>query len=148
MELWFYHLERAPLDQVLPDLLEKTLANNWRALVCSPDQQRLDWLDDLLWAQRDDSFLPHGQASTPRADKQPILLTMGKDNENNSNVAFLLDGVDPADFQDFERTIIMFDGADEQGLQNARNYWKVAKTKKQVVRYWKQSESGKWENLA
>ena len=32
-EVWFYHLERTGLDQALPELLQKTLARGWRALV-------------------------------------------------------------------------------------------------------------------
>ena len=32
-EVWFYHLERTALEQALPDLLEKTLAKGWRAVV-------------------------------------------------------------------------------------------------------------------
>ena len=32
-EIWFYHLERSTLDQVLPGLLEKTRERGWRALV-------------------------------------------------------------------------------------------------------------------
>lgn len=148
MELWFYHLERASLDQVLPSLLEKTLANNWRALISSPDQERLDWLDQHLWQFRDDSFLAHGVSSAPRADRQPILLTTGTANENQANVVFLLDGANPEDFPEFERVILLFDGADAEAVQHARAVWKVAKGNDQSVRYWKQSESGTWENKA
>ena len=32
-EVWFYHLERTSLDQALPELLEKTLARGWKAVV-------------------------------------------------------------------------------------------------------------------
>ena len=32
-EVWFYHLERTALDQALPELLEKTLPEGWKALV-------------------------------------------------------------------------------------------------------------------
>ncbi len=44
-EVWFYHLERASLDQVLPELLEKTLARDWRALVRSTARERVEHLD-------------------------------------------------------------------------------------------------------
>ena len=47
-EVWFYHLERSGLDQVLPDLLERTLARGWRALVRSDLPERLDHLDGWL----------------------------------------------------------------------------------------------------
>jgi DNA polymerase-3 subunit chi len=148
MELWFYHLERSSLDQVLPSLLQKTLANGWRALVCSPDPERIKWLDQWLWTWRDDQFLPHSVVDAPRAEAQPILLTTGMENENSAQVAFLLDEADPAQFQDFERSILMFDGADDAAVARARNHWKLAKASDQKILYWKQSEAGKWENLA
>ena len=72
-ELWFYHLERSSLEDVLPELLEKTLARGWRALVRSPDARRREALDQWLWAWRDDSFTPHGQAGEGHDERQPIL---------------------------------------------------------------------------
>lgn len=148
MELWFYHLEHKPLDQVLPDLLEKSLVKNWKVLISSPDGKRLTWLDQWLWTWRDDSFLPHDSFAAPRAEKQPILLTTGTTNENQADVAVLLDGADPVDFQEYQRLILLFDGADEQGVQQARVFWKSAVAKQQTVRYWKQNGSGVWKNLA
>ena len=48
-EIWFYHLERSSLDQVLPGLLEKTRERGWKALVHSTDARLLDDLDERLW---------------------------------------------------------------------------------------------------
>src|SRR5579872_1007605 len=59
-EVWFYHLERTSLDQALPELLEKTLARDWLALVRTPSPERIEHLDGWLWSYRDDAFLPHG----------------------------------------------------------------------------------------
>ena len=42
-EVWFYHLERTSLDQALPELLEKTLARGWKALVRSTARERVDF---------------------------------------------------------------------------------------------------------
>ena len=60
-EVLFYHLERQPLDRVLPSLLEKTLERGWKAVVRCGSEQRLEALDLALWTYRDDSFLPHGK---------------------------------------------------------------------------------------
>src|SRR6185369_5333042 len=91
-EVWFYHLERTALDQALPELLEKTLAKGWRALVRSPAPERLEHLDGWLWSWRDDSFLPHGVAGEPQAARQPVLLSTGEANDNHANALFLIDG--------------------------------------------------------
>jgi DNA polymerase-3 subunit chi len=78
-EVWFYHLERTALDQALPELLEKTLAKGWKALVRTTAPERVEHLDGWLWSYRDDSFLGHGTDGEPMADRQPILLFDGRD---------------------------------------------------------------------
>lgn len=148
MQMWFYHLEAKPLDQVLPDILEKCLSKNWRVLIHSPDEQRLQWLDQWLWSCSDDSFLAHGLCAAPRADRQPILLTGNKVNENCAEIAVMLDGADPKDFLGYQRVILMFDNADDDAVKKARQYWKQAKSMKHEVLYWKQNSSGTWKNLA
>ena len=41
-EVLFYHLERQPLERVLPNLLERTLERGWRAVVQCGDPERLE----------------------------------------------------------------------------------------------------------
>ena len=81
-EVWFYHLERSALDQVLPELLERTLARGWRAVVRAREPERIDHLDAWLWAYRDDSFLPHGSSGGALEARQPILLTLSQARPN------------------------------------------------------------------
>ena len=40
-EVLFYQLEKQPLEQTLPGLLERTLARGWRAVVQSGSAERL-----------------------------------------------------------------------------------------------------------
>ena len=143
-EVWFYHLERSRLEQVLPDLLEKTLARGWRALVRSPATDRIERLDDWLWAYRDDSFLPHGLAGEPLADRQPVLLTAGADNANGAQALFLIDGAETGDLAGVERCILIFDGGDEAAVARARGEWTRYKTAGHAVAYWKQGEQKGW----
>lgn len=146
-EVWFYHLERSGLDQVLPDLLEKTLARNWKALVRSRLADRLEHLDSWLWSYRDDSFLPHGLGDEPHAAVQPVLLTTGMDNLNGADVVFLLDGADVGVLDGFVRCIVLFDGRDEAALATARAQWGAIKKLGLPVSYWRQMTRG-WEKQA
>lgn len=143
-EVWFYHLERATLEQVLPELLEKTLARGWRALVRTTDPARLNHLDAWLWAYRDDSFLPHGLAGEANSERQPILLTADEDNANAADALFVLDEA-LADIAGFQRCILIFDGHDEAALKRARRYWSSYKAAGLGVAYWKQGETRGWE---
>lgn len=146
-EVWFYHLERSTLDDVLPGLLEKTLQRGWRALVRSPDPDRIESLDARLWTWRDDAFLPHGVAGEPHAERQPVLLTTTADNPNRADALFLLDGAEADDLTGYRRCLKLFDGADAHALAQARVAWKTYKGRGLPVSYWQQTERG-WEKQA
>ena len=146
-EVWFYHLERTGLDQALPELLEKTLARGWRALVRSRDPARAEHLDGVLWTYRDESFLPHGLATEPNAARQPIVLTSGDENPNTAAALFLVDGAEPGDLTGFERCVVLFDGGDAGQLSEARGLWGRIKAQGLPVSYWKQQGRG-WEKQA
>jgi len=146
-EVWFYHLERTGLDQALPELLEKTLQRGWKAIVRSSMPERIEHLDGWLWAYRDESFLPHAPAVEPGAARQPILLTTGTDNPNAADALFLVDGAEPGDLDGYRRCIVLFDGADEGQLRNARAQWSAVKARGLPASYWKQQARG-WEKQA
>ena len=145
MEVWFYHLERTALERALPDLLEKTLAKGWRALVRTTSQDRAEAIDQMLWTYKDESFLPHGVAGEPLADKQPVLVTTDGENANGSQALFLLDGAEPGSLGAYERCIILFDGRDEAQLSGARDRWKSLKADGVSISYWKEKEDRGWE---
>ena len=147
-EVWFYHLEQAALDQVLPELLEKTLARSWRAVVRSPSRERVEHFDGWLWTWRDDSFLPHGADDQPNADRQPVVLTTGQGNPNGAQALFLIDGAEPGELEGYERCVILFDGGDEAALAAARERWKALRREGATVSYWRQTERGGWEKQA
>ncbi|WP_340647310.1 DNA polymerase III subunit chi [Phenylobacterium sp.] len=146
-EVWFYHLERTGLDQALPELLEKTLARGWKAIVRATGPQRVEHLDGWLWAYRDESFLPHAPADEPGAARQPILLTTGDENLNAADALFLVDGAEPGELGDYTRCVVLFDGGDEDALATARRQWRSVKAKGLPASYWKQQGRG-WEKQA
>lgn len=146
-EVWFYHLERTGLDQALPELLEKTLARGWKALVRTREPARVEHLDGWLWSYRDESFLPHAPAEEPNAARQPILLTTGFENPNAADALFLVDGAEPGDLADYARCVVLFDGRDEAALAVARAQWSLVKGEGLPVSYWRQQAKG-WEKQA
>lgn len=147
-EVLFYHLQNAPLEQVLPQLLERSLARPWRAVVKVGNAERLEALVNHLWTYRDDSFLPHGTREDGPADAQPIFLTVEDENPNGAQVIFLVDGAEPGDVAGYERCVLMFDGRDEEALARAREHWKRLKGEGHDATYWQQSDGGRWEKKA
>lgn len=147
-EALFYHLEHFPLERVLPNLIEKSLERNWRVVVRSGSQERLDALDLTLWTYRDDSFLPHGTAKDGPADLHPVFLTLGGDNPNSADVLFLVDGADFDATATYERIVYLFDGRDQDALAQARASWKAAKATGIPTTYWQQEQGGRWVKRA
>lgn len=144
-EVWFYHLEGASLAEVLPSLLAKALARGWRVLVRSPSVERLDELDGALWAGREDGFLPHGLASEPHAERQPVLLTADLTNPNGAKMLLLLDGAESGELVGFARCVLVFDGGDETAVAGARARWRSYKAEGLPTSYWRQTKRGAWE---
>ena len=147
-EVLFYHLQNAPLERVLPDLLERSLQRGWRAIVRAGGKERLEALNNTLWTYRDDSFLPHGTAEDGPPELEPVFLTTEADNPNGANVLFLVDGAEPGDVAGYERCVLMFDGRDAEAVAAARSHWKTLKDAGHDTTYWQQSEAGKWEQKA
>jgi DNA polymerase-3 subunit chi len=147
-EVLFYHLERLPLERVLPELLEKTLQRGWRAVVQAGSAERLDALDTALWTYSEDSFLPHGTAKDGHASEQPVFLTIEPVTPNGAGVRFLVDGAEAPDFETHVRLVYLFDGNDSEATAQARQQWSAAKNAGCKVSYWRQSPEGRWENKA
>jgi DNA polymerase-3 subunit chi len=146
-EVLFYHLERQPLERVLPGLLEKTLARGWRAVVQSDSEERLEALDTALWTYSEASFLPHGTKRDGLAAEQPVYLTTGDETPNGAGVRFLVDGASVASYEGFVRVVHIFDGRDEESKARARGAWQAAKSQGFPVTYWRQGDSGRWEKV-
>ncbi len=147
-EVYFYHLEHRTLDQVLPGLLERSLARGWRAVVQASSKERVEALNTLLWTYREDSFLPHGTASDGTPAAQPIYLTDEEDNPNAAAVRFLVDGAALADASPYTRVVHLLDGRDPDAVAQARGVWTTAKEQGYAVSYWQQDDEGRWQQKA
>lgn len=148
-EVLFYQLTTSPLEQNLPDLLEKSLQRGWRVIVRCGSAAGLGAIDRMLWTYRDDSFLPHGTSPGDHAARQPICLTLGPENPNRANVLMLVDGAltDPAEAKGFDRACLIFDGADPAALDAARRDWRAVTAAGLAAKYWAQ-ENGRWTQKA
>src|SRR5262249_49499189 len=148
-EILFYHLQRQPIEKVLPVLVEKSLERGWRVAVQSSSDERIDALDALFWTYRDDSFLPHGTYKEGAAPEQPVLLTVNGENQNRASVRFLIDDSPiPADAATYDRLVLLFDGEDEVAVDTARSQWRDAKAQGFEVTYWQADGQGRWQRKA
>ena len=144
----FYHLQRSPLEAVLPKLLEKTLAAGKRALVVAGSEARVEALAGHLWTYDPASWLPHGTARDGSPEAQPVWLTAARDNANGATFLFLTDGTDHDDVGAFERCFDLFDGNDSAAVEAARDRWRARAAAGHAVTYWQQGDRGGWERKA
>lgn len=146
--VFFYHLERQPLEGVLPRMLLTSLERGWRAVVQAGSEERAEALAALLWSFDDDSFLPHGTKADGFPDLQPVWLTALDENPNGANVRFYVDGAEVGEIEGLVRAVILFDGNDAEALDSARAGWKRFRAAGHEVSYWQQDEQGRWQNRA
>ncbi|HEY6336622.1 MAG TPA: DNA polymerase III subunit chi [Alphaproteobacteria bacterium] len=147
-EVWFYHLQRQALEEVLPPLLEKVLAAKKRAVVILSSEERVEAINNLLWTHDDRGFLPHGSARDGFAAEQPIWLTAIDENPNGAEILVLADGAHSAQMAGYGRCLELFDGNDPASVAAARGRWKDYKDAGYDVAYWQQDARGKWEKKA
>lgn len=154
-EVFFYHLERQPLETVLPTLIERVVERGWRTVIEVGDPERLAALNTLLWTYKPESFLPHGTKADGPPEHQPVYLTTEADSPNNATVRFLVEGAAPSAFSGYNRVVLLFDGRNPDALAAARKHWKAAKAAGTAegegeikLTYWQQNQDGRWEQKA
>ncbi|MGD1878608.1 MAG: DNA polymerase III subunit chi [Kiloniellaceae bacterium] len=147
-EVRFYHMTRTPLEQALPQMLEKTLERGQRAVVRAGSEARVEALSARLWTYNDRGFLPHGTVKDGRAERQPVWLTVADEVPNGAQVLFLTDGAESENIGDFSLCVLLFDGGDDEALAQARAQWKALKEAGHAVSYWQQDEDGRWGQKA
>ena len=143
MQVDFYHLTTRPLEQVLPRICERVLADGGRLLIVTADESLRVNLDRLLWSYSVDSFLPHASLGAGEDEAQLILLAPDVNAANRARNIALADGEWRDDALDFDRAFFFFD---EARLKPARAAWKALADRDEVERrYWKQNDAGRWE---
>jgi DNA polymerase-3 subunit chi len=149
-EVWFYHLERSPLSQVVPDLLDKVASRGWKAYVHGRGGHEDDTIASLnsqLWAFDPASFLAHGTEEGAFPERQPVLLGSSGAMVNGADVYMSVAPVDLPDVSGTKRCLIVFEGIDDAHVGWARGLWKQLKADGHALAYWKQTDEGRWEKV-
>ena len=146
--VYFYHLTDTPLDQTLPMLVGKARGAGWRVLVRGRVVDRLNWLDEKLWAGQPTSFLPHGMAGGAHDASQQILLGIDTPAEG-FDCLMSVDGaaLTAEEVGLSQRSCILFDGNDDAALNHARGQWKMLSDAGAQAQYWAQVD-GSWVKKA
>jgi DNA polymerase III subunit chi len=147
-DIWFYHLERQPLELVLPRILAGLYARGERCCVHARDRSMLEDISKKLWTLEETAFVPHGFSSDPYTEQQPVLLVLEATAANEAAYRFYLEGTVPEQFEGVTRSSIFFEGRSVAAVEDARNSWKVFGAQGHAIKYWKLSDAGRWEDQA
>ena len=146
MQIDFYQIGEAGLEQVVLMLLKKTLAENQKALVLCP-MPAAGAIDTALWVM----IRSHGfhMDLTMQMVSDYCHVWVSSDmaaNPINAKYLFLLHGSAPAQWNGFTRCFCLFDGKSDAQLQQARNHWKVwQELGNNTFGYYAQNAEGGWD---
>ena len=146
----FYHLQKQNLEDVLPKLVEKAYATGSKIKIKVGNEARVEFINSLLWTFDEEAFIPHGSKKDGFAKEQPIWLSSEDDNPNQAEMLFLVDGAkfDLNNGNNYSRIFNIFDGNNEESLQQARDFWKEVSALGFEKNYFQQDDNGKWNKKA
>jgi DNA polymerase-3 subunit chi len=124
------------------------LERGLRMAVVTSTAERVKEFSQKLWGLEDTAFIPHGFEGEPQPEQQPIYLCTDDTASNAAAYSFYIDGTAPASLEGRDRISIMFDGADDAAVEQARALWRRFKSENATIRYWKQDEEGRWKDQA
>lgn len=73
---------------LITETVEKLFLEGKRIQILAPNDASLNYIDDLLWAYKAESFLPH--AISASATPEPLIITKSHDNLNKADILFNL----------------------------------------------------------
>lgn len=144
MDIYFYHLMHANIEESLVSLLSLSRTRGWRVLLCFTTQEFLNHVDKWLWEHN--PSIVHGAEDQDFAADQPVLLSLTHNNINKAEICFLIEGASYRE-GNFKRVAVLFDGLNEQNVVTARAQWQAFQALGCKMNYYKQNASGKWELL-
>ncbi len=144
----FYQLSHSGPEQTLRLLMGRALGQGWRVMIRSPDPAHLARLDERLWLEPEDDFIPHGHEGTAHDADQPVLLGAGP-VVNGAQGLMLLDGAEASEEEarSLQRVWVIFDDQDKPLLEAARRYWKRITEAGIAAQYWAE-DGNRWEKKA
>ena len=141
MKLDFWQYTHDPLEKVVTLIAKRAVGQVERVLVVSADPEQRAALSRALWqAGPAESFLANGEADSPGADRQPILLAAEPQGLNGASHAILADGT----FREcpgFARVFLLFP---PDLAPQARAAWRAQDGREGVERAYYAQEDGRW----
>ncbi len=113
-------------ESVACRLTEKAYSQGHRIFIHTGNREQAQYLDQLLWTYKQDSFLPHALCDSELADDSPIQIGSGDEPSGDCDVLINLSGEVPGFFSRFERVAELVAG-DSTARQQSRDAFRFYK---------------------
>ena len=142
---YFYNSSQRDIIADIFWLTEKLYKSRNTILICCKDYENVKIIGDLLWAYRDDWFIPHSLEKEDQVSVYPILITSKIDKDYKHNTLLVLNGVlvEEKVCQKFANVYYFFDNQENKEKENARIMWKNFVSQNVVCKYWV-NKANKW----
>ncbi|NGZ06938.1 MAG: DNA polymerase III subunit chi [Magnetococcales bacterium] len=137
----FYQVAASSIEGVMIVLLHKLVEQGRRVCLVAGDARQVRHLDDLLWRQPPDRFLPHGVWNGADVERQPVLIAERPDDRNGATVAMAVVGGLVDGSIEFD---VVVDFVDAQAPAAARERYRYYQGRDFAMEYWFCSPEGKW----
>lgn len=140
LKLDFWQYTHDPLEKVVTLIARRAVGQGERVLVVAADAEQRAAISRALWEAGGESFLAHGEADGPGADRQPILLSAQPVAANAATHLILADGT----FRDppgFARAFLLFP---PDLAPQARTAWRALDGREGTERSYYAQEDGRW----
>lgn len=141
MKLDFWQVTDDPIEKVVALIAKRTLGQGERVLVVSADPAQRAAVSAALWQAGAESFLAHGEADAPGAERQPILLSAEPVAANGASHLILADGI-WREAEGFARVFLLFL---PQAAPDARTVWRAQDGRAGIERAYFAQEDGRWQ---
>ena len=142
---FFYNSSHRDVVADIAWLAENIFKKKNKIVIFCTDQETVDVIDDFLWSNRDDSFIPHATKKHGKDSLDPILVTDDLQRCYQHDVLLALNGVliKEKDWERFAKIYYFFDDQDTKEKENARSMWKSFASLNIDCKYWI-NEKNKW----
>ena len=121
-------VEPDALGLVACRLLEKAYCKGHRIYVHCENQHDAEWIDELLWTFRDDSFIPHNLQGEGPEPPPPVQLGYDKEPRGFNDILLNLSHHIPPFYSKFKRIMELVTNL-EAAKEQSRSHYKEYKSK-------------------
>lgn len=144
VKLDFWQVSSDPVEKVVALIASRVLGEGERVLVVAADPEQRAAISRALWQAGPESFLANGEADSPGAEQQPILLSAACEPANGASHLILADG-QYRDSEGFARVFLLFT---PDAAPAARTAWRAQDGREDVERAYFAQEDGRWVKKA